>query len=111
MMKYTKKIFSNGSHITPQLVETLQVCREEFQKPIRIASGYRCRLYNMQIGGTKNSYHCLGGAADLALGHLAMGNRKILLQIVCQYFNGIGVYNRHLHVDLGPERIWIGKSV
>lgn len=42
----------------------LQPIREEFG-PVRITSGYRCGKLNKLIGGSINSDHCVGRAADI----------------------------------------------
>ena len=97
-------------HITAKLLIALQICRDKFKNPILIASGYRCESYNKKIGGVKGSYHCLGEAADLQTEHFSMASEKLLLEIVCPHFNGVGIYDKHIHVDLGTKRIWTGKS-
>ena len=45
-------------------VNILQPVREKFG-PIRITSGYRSPQLNISIGGSQNSNHCLGQAADI----------------------------------------------
>lgn len=44
--------------------ELLQPIRERFG-PVRILSGYRSSSLNKAIGGSKNSQHCQGMAADI----------------------------------------------
>lgn len=49
-----------------ELIETvLDPAREQFGKPIYVNSGYRCAELNRKVGGTANSYHLQGRAADL----------------------------------------------
>lgn len=43
----------------------LDEIRSAYGKPIIITSGYRCPELNKAVGGTKNSQHCKGEAADL----------------------------------------------
>lgn len=40
----------------------------KFSKPVVITSGYRCPQVNMLVGGSKNSQHMLGCAADFHVG-------------------------------------------
>jgi hypothetical protein len=53
-----------------QLVELTRTCqmlelvRALFGQPILISSGYRCEALNEECGGSENSQHCLGQAAD-----------------------------------------------
>src|SRR6056297_2490042 len=52
-------------------VEGLQALRDAVSKhrgrdtALTITSGFRCRRHNSEIGGSKNSFHCLGMAADI----------------------------------------------
>ena len=42
----------------------LEPVRLEFDRPVRISSGYRSPKLNKAIGGAASSQHCLGEAAD-----------------------------------------------
>lgn len=48
-------------------INKLQMIRDMFGKPIRITSGLRPRVYNMAIGGAKNSWHIYGKAVDFVI--------------------------------------------
>lgn len=43
----------------------LEPLRVEYQKPLTITSGYRCLALNTKVGGSKNSDHMRGMAADV----------------------------------------------
>jgi len=45
--------------------EVLQPLRNAFQARMFINSGYRCPALNKAVGGSKNSDHMKGGAADI----------------------------------------------
>ena len=45
--------------------EVLDPLREAYGKPIRVNSGYRCPRLNTLVGGTPNSQHMRGEAADI----------------------------------------------
>ena len=53
--------------IDSKLVEYLQKIRNHFKKPITINSGYRCATHNKKVGGSSNSYHTKGQAADIVV--------------------------------------------
>ena len=53
-----------GKGIASSLVKTLQDLRNKYGKPITITSGYRCPSHNKKVGGTTNSKHTQGLAAD-----------------------------------------------
>lgn len=48
-----------------ELAERLQLIRDALGVPIAISSGYRCPELNKAVGGSKNSQHQLGLAADI----------------------------------------------
>ena len=45
--------------------EVLDPLREAYGRPIRVNSGYRCPRLNALVGGTPNSQHMRGEAADI----------------------------------------------
>ena len=45
--------------------EVLDPLREAYGKPIRVNSGYRCPRLNNLVGGSPNSQHMRGEAADI----------------------------------------------
>jgi hypothetical protein len=47
------------------VTHVLQPIRDHYNKPIRISSGYRSGVVNAAIGGSKNSDHVQGFAADI----------------------------------------------
>lgn len=48
-----------------ELVKTLQKIRDLLGVPVIISSGYRTNTYNSKIGGSRNSWHLCGSAADI----------------------------------------------
>jgi uncharacterized protein YcbK (DUF882 family) len=83
-------------------VETLFILEELkrwFGKTVDIVSGCRCHAYNIYIGGSKNSQHVKGRAADLSV-------QGIESLQVYNYFNrlypgiyGLGKYSTFTHFD------------
>lgn len=55
-----------GNGIATTLVETLQELRNKYGK-LQITSGYRCVAHNKAVGGSTNSKHTKGQAADFYL--------------------------------------------
>ena len=53
--------------VSTELVEVLQQVRDHFGKPVQINSAYRSPAYNISIGGSSHSQHCLGTAADICI--------------------------------------------
>lgn len=88
--------------IEPKLIEQLQKIRNHFGKPITINSGYRCSIHNKAVGGTINSKHTKGMAADIKI----QGVKPLK---VAQYaesigIKGIGLYDTFTHVDTRTKK-------
>lgn len=58
----TEEVVKN---LTALCVNVLEPLRARLNRPIRITSGYRSEAVNKAIGGSKNSQHIQGKAADL----------------------------------------------
>lgn len=52
------------------LLHFLEVIRYEFNKPIKITSGYRSEAVNRLVNGASNSQHLFGRAADITSPYL-----------------------------------------
>jgi uncharacterized protein YcbK (DUF882 family) len=86
------------------LLQKLKGLRHKIGKPVIITSGYRCPVYNREIGGIKTSYHLLGMAADI---HVPGVPLVEILNIAEEIgFQGIGFYPKRnfLHLDIRPTR-------
>jgi uncharacterized protein YcbK (DUF882 family) len=92
---------SGTCEMDPQFMVKLDALRKKFGKPIIITSGYRSYEYNISIGGSKNSAHVQGKAADIAVSHADA--YKIVGIAIELGFTGIGVSQkgsgRFIHVD------------
>ena len=88
----------------PKLLGKLVELRNTLERPVYITSGYRCFEYNQKVGGVKNSYHCIGLAADIKIRDINL----IELLEICENidFNGIGYYEKKdfLHLDVRPTK-------
>lgn len=78
--------------VDTELAEKLQLIRDKVDRPLKITSGYRCITHNAAVGGSQNSKHRYGMAADWrtenrSINPVALG---ILAQAVG--FGGIGIY-------------------
>lgn len=77
----------------------LNSMRVEYNKPIPISSGFRCKAYNIQIGATQT--HATGQAVDIPV---SRKNAHTLLGLAFKHgFTGIGIKqhgkNRFIHLD------------
>ena len=79
------------------LVENvLDPVREKLGRPIVVNSGYRCREYNLAVGGVKHSQHLVGEAADI---HCE--DNELLKQLIVENgkFDQLISYPTFLHVS------------
>lgn len=94
--------------ISVEHVVRLQALRDKLRTPIRILSGYRCARHNENVGGEKYSLHMYGLGTDIHVDGLEPGT----VASHCRDFEGIGIYDRWVHVDSrGYHAFWDKRSV
>ena len=80
-----------------ELIENLQAIRSALG-PVTITSGCRCFEYNKKVGGSANSQHLYGRAADIVVADLDAWS----VQEFCEdelLPGGLGSYDSVTHVD------------
>lgn len=89
------------------LAQVLQVIRDAVGRPIKVISGWRSPEVNTEVGGATRSKHLWGSAADISCPGLSIQElAEAIGRTTIHNDLGIGVYPRHIHVDLGPPRRW-----
>ena len=90
------------------LLIVLENVRENFNKPVTITSGTRCRKHNEEIGGKKGSKHVLGQAADIVVKDI--DPIEVYYWLDGQGYSdllGLGRYDNFTHVDVrGSKARW-----
>lgn len=88
--------------VDEKLVATLELVRETLGSPLRIVSGVRCPAHNRAVGGTSESAHLSGLAADVAV---ASGRERFLLidLAIAAGFRRVGVARDFVHLDLAKN--------
>lgn len=81
------------------LIQVLEDLREHFNRPITITSGCRCEDHNKSIGGSINSQHTKGKAADIKIEGIEPSEVYEYLDIEHPTSLGVGKYNWWTHVD------------
>lgn len=82
------------------LMILLEDVSERFNKPVFITSATRCEKHNKSVGGSRNSKHLSGEAADIVV-------KDVLSSAVYSYLDnspyseiiGLGKYGDFTHVD------------
>jgi zinc D-Ala-D-Ala carboxypeptidase len=103
-------------HVKFELIQALLVLRAKVKKPIHINSGFRCLKHNAEVGGTPESQHLIGAAADIFVGGVEVDAVAGAAASIRQFSNGgIGVYpptrkrRGWVHVDVRNGRArWFG---
>lgn len=93
----------------PALFPALELLRHHIgDRPIIINSGHRCAAHNKEVGGSRNSQHLHGRAADIRCPGRTSEELFIAALHVPQFrLSGIGVYKTFLHVDVrGYKSRW-----
>ena len=97
---------SNG--IKSELIALVKSIESKLGATITINSGYRCKKHNKEVGGSQNSQHLLGKAADISA-HLSVRQKLFDLcdkKYSSKEIGGLGKYSTFRHVDTGPHRTW-----
>jgi uncharacterized protein YcbK (DUF882 family) len=96
------------ARIDPELVRCLQALRDRLGKPVRINSGYRSYLYNIEVYRRNPkkkrkptlSQHTSGRAVDIRVaGMTGLQIAKAALD-VCGCDIGVGIANTYAHIDV-----------
>lgn len=90
--------------ISPLLVEELQRIRNKLNAPITIDSGCRCVTHNKAVGGTSESFHKKGLAADFTVKGYTPKEISDYLNKCYHDKYGIGVYPTWVHFDVRPTK-------
>lgn len=82
-----------------ELIEILEQVRQYFMRPVTITSGCRCAEHNNAIGGSANSQHLYGRAADFKVdGHSPFEVYSFLEGLYPNQY-GFGLYSSWVHAD------------
>ena len=88
-----------------KLANQLQIIRDKVKVPIKVNSAYRCESHNKSIGGSKNSQHKLGKAADIVIkGYTPNEVADLIEELIASgdmLQGGLGRYNTFSHYDIG----------
>jgi len=96
-----------------ELAENLQVLRNLVGR-LDLTNAYRCKRHNADVGGSTNSQHLVGKAADVKSKTI---KPKEMAQIVDDLMKnesfelgGVGIYNTFTHVDIRGTRARWSKT-
>ena len=96
-----------------ELAENLQVIRDVYGK-IDLTNSYRCKDHNADVGGSVNSQHLKGKAADIKSKAFSPSEIATITDDLMKSekfkIGGVGIYNTFTHVDIRGTRARWSKT-
>lgn len=100
MIKFLLTLFLISNASAETLDKRLQDLSTKSGCTLIVTSGYRSKAHNKRVGGTKNSYHLKDKARDVVIKQKScLVTYRELGELAKELFNGVLVYNNHIHVD------------
>lgn len=96
----------NQCEVSMELMELLDMIRERFG-PIIVNSGFRCVTHNTAVGGSANSMHMQGKAADIRTKNVTVTVDE-LADFAESLLPGTGAvirYKNFVHVDVRKKKL------
>lgn len=81
------------------LLDVLEDVRQYFNAPVKINSGHRCKEHNRAVGGSVNSQHLYGRAADIVVKGVSAYDVQEYLEGKYPDSFGLGGYDSFTHID------------
>ena len=92
-----------------ELSQNLEVLRAHFGKPVFVLSGYRSEEHNLKVGGSRESFHVQGKAADVQIkGHTSKVVYDAIESLIKEgkmKEGGVGLYKTFVHYDTRGKKI------
>ena len=96
-----------------ELADNLQVLRDVVGR-LDPTNGYRCKDHNADVGGSVNSQHLKGKAADIKSSDIKPKDMAAIVDDLMKSesfkLGGIGIYNTFTHVDIRGVRARWSKT-
>ena len=100
----TTKEYVNPDLLVANIPKRLEIMCDKMERRLIITSGYRTEAQGDAIGSSKSSLHRVGAAVDISRDGMSQNELKKLIEFGINVgFKGIGIYNGHLHMDVGRK--------
>ena len=90
--------------VDKELIDVLEHIRVSMNSPVIINSAYRCPEHNERVGGSINSMHLTGKAADIRVRDFAPEDVQTFLKANYPDSYGIGCYDTFTHIDVRDNK-------
>lgn len=94
----------SGSNMDEEFLQLLDRARDAAGVPFTITSGFRTKVHNKKVGGTRDSAHTRGFAADIRVTN-STNRFKIVSALISVGFTRIGIASTFIHVDNDPDKV------
>lgn len=99
---------ANYDTVDAELLMVLETIRDRFG-PVTITSGHRSPEHNAAVGGSENSLHLLGRAADFTVREVPSWKIQEFIENTWPDRYGLGKYRTFTHIDTRRHRArWTG---
>ena len=100
----TTKEYVNPDLLVANIPKRLEIMCDKMERRLIITSGFRTEAQGDAIGSSKSSLHRVGAAVDISRDGMSQNELKKLIEFgITVGFKGIGIYNGHLHMDVGRK--------
>lgn len=82
-----------------ELLTVLEIIRQHFDAKVKITSGCRCVDHNSEVGGSGNSQHLYGRAADIQVEGVSARRVANYIDKIWPDSYGLGRYPTWVHID------------
>ncbi len=100
----------SGVRMNFKFVDTLEIIRGKYGKPMKVNSGYRTPAHNKSVGGVLDSSHPKGLAADIRI-YTSQDRFKLVSVALACGIKRIGIGQTFIHLDADTTKpqnvIWI----
>lgn len=94
----------SGHQMREEFLEKLDQARDIAGVPFRINSGMRSHDWNYKVGGSTDSSHLIGWAADISA--TTSNRRYIVVKALMEVgINRIGIADTFIHCDMDPDKV------
>lgn len=102
--------YGGDGYVSARVVQGLDQLSQFMGRKITVSSAYRSESYNASQPGTaSHSQHSHGNAIDIDIKN-PDEQRQAIKFLASIGITGVGVYDSHMHFDIGNDRSWSKRS-
>ncbi len=102
-------MFGSGEMMNRKFLKVLDKIRKDSGVSMKVNSGYRTKVHNATVGGSPNSSHLKGLAADISCKD-SQDRKKLIFAALDNGITRIGISKTFLHFDSDDSKvdaIWV----